>query len=478
MKYLAHISIIVTLIALATSAWGDAPEPDAVPMISTVTISGNIGIPRVVMKGLPGDPVSDENGRYSAELERGWSGVVTPVREGYAFAPPSRTYHDIQASCTADNYRASMMTFTISGNAGAPGVLMRGLPSRVVSDGNGRYSVTVPYGWVGVVTPQLTGREGYMYVFEPVSRRYDPVVDNQIGQDYVVARLERRQRAVGLPMMREVPDVLVIPTTDVNSVEFAETAEDMQVMVQILRDAVTQPQTAPGGLPDYGAILGSDERRTEAFYLQGYGAMFVLEVEFSLSSPSQPRGGAEEGQEPVGDPVWRRARERLYAPPGATSTVQSGSSARPDSFSLDQFTEDLVRTLRHAANIRHLPDDEWVIVTILGGGEPGSLRGPASPYGRFRGTDPYGSSYGGGGFVSGGGYSYGGGSSNPSGSGGRWGFSGTVNGSGGVNMGRGAEPTTVGTVLTVRTKKADINAFAESQISFDQFNQRTKTFSY
>jgi hypothetical protein len=33
-------------------------------------------------------------------------------------------------------------------------------------------------------------------------------------------------------------------------------------------------------------------------------------------------------------------------------------------------------------------------------------------------------------------------------------------------------------VLTVRTKKADINAFAESQISFDQFNQRTKAFSY
>ena len=46
----------------------------------------------VLMDGLPGQPTTDEDGRYSAQIPTGWSGEVTPIRSGYLFEPPRRAY--------------------------------------------------------------------------------------------------------------------------------------------------------------------------------------------------------------------------------------------------------------------------------------------------------------------------------------------------------------------------------------------------
>jgi hypothetical protein len=48
-------------------------------------------------------------------------------------------------------------------------------------------------------------------------------------------------------------------------------------------------------------------------------------------------------------------------------------------------------------------------------------------------------------------------------------------------MGMGAvgpAASAAGNVLTIQAKKADIDAFAKDQISFEQFSQRVKVFSY
>ena len=72
-----------------------------------------------------------------------------------------------------------MVTFTISGSVGQPGVTMSGLPD-TVSDDNGYYSAVVKYGWKGTVTPILPG-----FTFEPQQRPYTKVTSDQPNQDYV-----------------------------------------------------------------------------------------------------------------------------------------------------------------------------------------------------------------------------------------------------------------------------------------------------
>jgi len=53
---------------------------------------------------------SDATGHYACTVPQGWSGTVTPALSGYAFAPPSRTYANVGADQTGQNYVATVPT--------------------------------------------------------------------------------------------------------------------------------------------------------------------------------------------------------------------------------------------------------------------------------------------------------------------------------------------------------------------------------
>jgi len=153
-------------------------------------ISGNAGLPGVTLSYVNGTPrtvVSDASGNYSIAVPAGWSGTVTPSKPSYVFSPTSRTYANIAANQTAQNYVASLVTFTISGNTGVGGVTLKyinGTPRSVQSDGSGNYSIIVPFGWSGTVTPSKTA-----YLFTPANRAYSNVVANQTAQNYTATPL-------------------------------------------------------------------------------------------------------------------------------------------------------------------------------------------------------------------------------------------------------------------------------------------------
>jgi hypothetical protein len=72
-------------------------------IIASFTISGTItsggsGLENVTMTGLPGNPVSDASGFYSAIVLNGWSGTVTPEKAGHEFIPVNRAYSGVSAS--------------------------------------------------------------------------------------------------------------------------------------------------------------------------------------------------------------------------------------------------------------------------------------------------------------------------------------------------------------------------------------------
>lgn len=149
----------------------------------TYTISGSTGISGAVMDGLPGNPVTDNKGNYTATVDYGWSGTVTPMKESYTFGPASRRYEPVTANRTNQVYTATLLTFTISGSAGMSGVVLEGLPGEPVTDVNGFYSATVDYGWSGTVTPTKAG-----FAFKPASRIFHSVAKDQVC-DYTVEKL-------------------------------------------------------------------------------------------------------------------------------------------------------------------------------------------------------------------------------------------------------------------------------------------------
>jgi type II secretory pathway component GspD/PulD (secretin) len=147
--------------------------------VQTFTISGSAGAEGVVMKGLPGDPKTNKDGTYRAEVSFEWNGKVTPLKEGYEFTPDVKEYSDVTDNVTNDDYVAHVFTFEISGSTGMAGVVLAGLPGDPITDLDGRYTATVEYGWLGKITPTKPG-----YSFKPTMIDIPKVTDNKPSQDF------------------------------------------------------------------------------------------------------------------------------------------------------------------------------------------------------------------------------------------------------------------------------------------------------
>jgi type II secretory pathway component GspD/PulD (secretin) len=149
------------------------------PSKKTFTISGSVGQSGVMMSGLPGNVISDENGYYSALVEYGWNGKVKPIKKGYSFTPSEIPYSSVKSNFENQNYTFDIMKFTISGSVGQPGVIMTGLPGNPVSGADGTYRALVEFGWNGTVAPELAG-----YTFTPLKKPYTQVDRDYIGENY------------------------------------------------------------------------------------------------------------------------------------------------------------------------------------------------------------------------------------------------------------------------------------------------------
>jgi hypothetical protein len=489
---------------------------DYTSALITFRISGTTGLPGVRMTGLPGEVVTNPSGDYSVTVPYRWSGTVVPEKEGYRFEPPTKTYTPLERNMTNESYAATVVTFTISGRTGVAGVLMKGLPREPVTDQEGFYKAQVPFGWSGVVRPSKEGLS-----FTPPERTYDSVTESLSDENYAVGERmvtisdvikagnepiqgvtvsarpgdhtaltdgqgryslrvprgwsgsltfskpgfdfvggrEYRNVTADITDGKSVPaedewppdpsggsrggvsvpagKVLVIPTSDTSPEKIAETTEDLRVMLQILREKLSEPRMIRGVLRDYGSLLG-DDRRAEAIYLQGSAALFVIGADFPPSSAAQQRSEGEpqsRSQGEAADPVWQRARQRLYSP-GARSPSPSGQA---QTMTFEQFQEELLRSLRHAANIRHIDPNERVVLTLVAQNEGASRAADADmmrQYQNIYGNDDHMTTMG---------------------------------------LGRPARSTTA---LTMQARKADIDAFAQGALDFDQFRRKVKSLIY
>ena len=486
MRYLNRTIIVLVVFSLATVSLAPAQtSPEA--QKRTFTISGRVGIGGVTMEGLPGDSVTDNNGYYNVTVDYGWSGTVTPTKEGYSFVPAIKVYHNVNSDRTDENYAVKIITYTISGQVGIPGVEMLGLPGNTVTDENGLYSTTVDYGWTGTVMPR---KEGYR--LEPPSRNYNKVTADLNNQNYAAEQLPQTQWRYGRtgldgrssqrtgrssgyrPAIAPFADrqVLVVPAAEVKAEDLVEIMEDMQVMSHILDERFKETRRVQGVFTDFGDFFGRDNRTTEAIYLQGYGVLFSMEVNFTFSpSPKPQEQQAEQTTESV-DSTWQRARQQMFSSEDSRISGGLGSAEEYNSQMVEELKRDLITTLKHAANIRGVQPDEWIILTVIGGRQSGGFGGGFM----MGGMGGYGGMMGGGYGVSSGSSSSGS-SSMARGMGG--GMMGGMGGSMGGGMGGfGGMDVSSATVLTIRAKKSDIDAFARGEQDLEQFRQKVQIFTY
>ena len=152
---------------------------------SDLIISGNtnVGLTQLDWNdGTPKSIVSELNGNYSFTVPYNWSGVVTPTKNGYTFTPTNKTYSSIKVNQVNQNYLGNV---TISGNSGERFVTLSwvdGTSKTIISSNTGEYTITVPYGWNGSITPTKSG-----FSFIPIKIDFSNVLTNLIDQDFTAS---------------------------------------------------------------------------------------------------------------------------------------------------------------------------------------------------------------------------------------------------------------------------------------------------
>jgi hypothetical protein len=169
----------------------------------------------------------------------------------------------------------------------------------------------------------------------------------------------------GSPRARILRTVLVVPGPDLTGEGIGQITEDLAVMCRIFDKATVWAgrmlpgQTAATIPVDISGIEIPENRvRTQALYLDGYGAVFFLPVDFPLAAPSQEQVPLK--NESSGDPVWSQTANELRGAPQATPRA---AAPQYDAQRVENLKAALVGTLRHAANLRtRRPSDAISIV--------------------------------------------------------------------------------------------------------------------
>jgi len=250
--------------------------------------------------------------------------------------------------------------------------------------------------------------------------------------------------------------VLVIPAAQSTAEELLTITEDMSVMLYIFDEKLGQVHMVPALLGDI-TFLTRDARGTRGIYLDGYGALFVMKVDFLLSPPAETP--EEEKLEEGVDPVWQEAKQKIVEPEKGERyytrrrrILKTRSEAEYDAEKVEELKRKLIRTLKHAANIRNLKPDEQVILSVTGRGESSRVTTKVkvqmipesgqvlvvSKSGDRQETKLYPSEEA---------YTASLGPSSP-------------------------------TVMTIRAKKVDVDAFSKGELDFDKFRQKVRIFTH
>ena len=249
-----------------------------------------------------------------------------------------------------------------------------------------------------------------------------------------------------------VGSVFVIPSAEIETKDLLTINEDINVMSRIFATNLQQAHISPSGgsllVGDrnflFDALSGRSRTSIQSLYLQGYGVLFLMKVDFPLLPSRQVEQQAATEKEDEGDKVWQDTRRQLYEPEQVAKRRAGDSAVKYDAEKVENLKTTLIGALKHAANIRNLKPDESVIVTITGGSESAgnitstiTATGQVMIHDKERRTMEI------------------------------------------VNVPQPSDfRLSAPVVLVIRAKKSDIDSFAKGDIDLKQFRQRVQMISY
>jgi hypothetical protein len=232
------------------------------------------------------------------------------------------------------------------------------------------------------------------------------------------------------------PVVIQFGAKDGNAISAME--EDLSIMTHII-DRALDRMGEDGvdeklGVPLYYTSGG---RSVRAMYLDGFGPLFMVKVNFPVHASTTSAAKAPEQPE---NSEWEQVREQLYGGGPEVSWSGSSSAIPYDGARVDVLKKNLVRALKNASNMKGVRADEYVNVSVFG-----------SPTATAAGT----------------------------------GF-GIVGGAGAANNfanetradKRLSRASSQGTVLTLRVKKSDIEAAAKGSLDDEAFAKKIAITTY
>lgn len=175
---------------------------------------------------------------------------------------------------------------------------------------------------------------------------------------------------------------LVVPRDAGDAKGFGEVEEDMSVMAHILDKAASNDDKSARamGIPVFGRIADGSPQN---LYLEGYGAVFFENVNYPLLPPPAKEDDNQAKEKTSSE--WEQARREMSHPALASDVdpfaaaaetyrelVWSGGSSPYDADKVAELKNDLISTLKNAANIRKLKSDETVTVVVTGASPGGT----------------------------------------------------------------------------------------------------------
>jgi hypothetical protein len=169
---------------------------------------------------------------------------------------------------------------------------------------------------------------------------------------------------------------LVIPKETTEAKDLGEIEEDLNVMARILDKAVSGRED--GGRNAMGIVIHSGFHGPGApprnLYLEGYGAVFFLNVNYPLVEPGN-KGKDEESKEDKNS-EWEEARRELAQPGRGYALAlpqpgqfMDGTTEEYDADKVEKLKTDLISALKNAVHIRRLKPEETVTVVVSGRGQ-------------------------------------------------------------------------------------------------------------
>lgn len=290
--------------------------------------------------------------------------------------------------------------------------------------------------------PPVTVIHDVQSVAEGAVHKAQADVENQMRQ--VQTQLTKLKDRVFMARRGKADKSLVVRSSDMAPRVQSDLQEDMTIMTHILDKTVAERSSDDeAGRVAMGINVSfvPGESPTRSIYVDGYGALFFLNVNFPLLPPPVEKN--VEKEEAPKDSAWEQAKQEVYGQPGGKSW-NPGPQVEYNAAKVTGLTNAILDALKNASNVRSVRLDESITVCVIGAPSRVPMR-----------------------LVSGGAFGH------STGSGGG-GFAGSGDSEQTVWVSGGSNDDAAGnrTTLTIRAKKADCVAFANGHLTTEEFRRR------